>query len=52
MATRQRGCMQADPHHGQRWCQIRKDPTNAHKLFEELVRLLVEDLTLRPDKEL
>eukprot|EP00892_Ulva_mutabilis_P011693 jgi/Ulvmu1/8897/UM049_0079.1 len=40
-----------DPHHGERWCQIRKDPLNAHKPFEALMKLLVVDLQTRDDKE-
>ena len=45
------GGVQADPHHGERWCQIRKNPLNAHKPFEALMKLLVLDLETRPDKE-
>lgn len=43
--------VQADPHHGERWCQICKNPENAHKPFEALMKLLVVDLETRPDKE-
>jgi hypothetical protein len=44
--------VQADPHHGERWTQLRKRPENGHKRFEDLMRLLVRDLTVRPDHEL
>jgi hypothetical protein len=45
-------CLQADPHHGERWAKLLKDPKNAHQPFEAVMALLVRDLATRSDTDL
>ncbi|EFJ46600.1 hypothetical protein VOLCADRAFT_62457 [Volvox carteri f. nagariensis] len=41
-------CAAAEPHHGERWCRVSKDPRNAHQPVEVLLRRTVQDLDSLP----
>ncbi|GLC38459.1 hypothetical protein PLESTB_001727900 [Pleodorina starrii] len=41
-------CTAAEPHHGERWCRVSKDPRNAHQPVEVLLRRTVQDLDSMP----
>ncbi|GIL57404.1 hypothetical protein Vafri_12583 [Volvox africanus] len=41
-------CAAAEPHHGERWCRVSKDPRNAHQPVDALLRRTVQDLDTLP----
>lgn len=38
----------ADPHHGERWVRVAKDPANAHQLVDVLLKKVVVDIDTLP----
>ena len=38
----------ADPHHGERWCRVSKDPANAHQPVDVLLKKTVADFDTLP----
>jgi pre-mRNA-processing factor 6 len=41
-------CAAAEPHHGERWQRVAKNPANAHQPVETLLKLTVVDLDTQP----
>lgn len=38
----------AEPHHGERWCRVAKDPKNAHMSVEALLKKVIVDINTLP----
>ena len=41
-------CVQQEPHHGERWQAIAKDPANAHQPVAEILRRVVAHMESVP----